>query len=60
MQPLGGSCRTILVKLAGLNRLASCLMHGQTRIDARGPISQSPTCVLIYRRLLECKNTDVP
>ena len=40
-EAFGGSCRTVLVKSAGLNRLASCLMHGQTWIDARGPILNS-------------------
>jgi hypothetical protein len=34
----GGNCRTVLVKSAGLNRLAACLVHGQVWID-RGPTS---------------------
>jgi hypothetical protein len=35
-EAFGGSCHTVLVKSAGLNRLASCLVHGQVWID-RGP-----------------------
>ena len=44
-EAFGGSCHTVLVKSAGLNRLASCLVHGQVWID-RGSSYAGPHHIL--------------
>ncbi|KAI2488989.1 hypothetical protein MHU86_25618 [Fragilaria crotonensis] len=57
-EAFGGSCHTVLVKSAGLNRLASCLVHGQVWID-RGPSRSAGPHILAtvgvqeYRRTME-------
>ena len=57
-EAFGGSCHTVLVKSAGLNRLASCLVHGQVWIDRgssrhAGPHIVATVGVQEYRRTME-------
>jgi len=53
---LGGICRTVLVKSAGLNRLAACLVHGQVWIDRGSNVTPhilATVGVQEYRRTME-------